>query len=253
MPRLFSALLVSAILSAGLAVPAQADDKDVTAILDKAIKALGGEEKLKKAESFGDKAKGTLSFGGNDSEFTSERTVQGIDRQRSEFESEFNGNKFKFLMVLAGDKGWGRFGDMTVPLDEASLAREKRNLYLSVAPITVLPLKASGFKLESAGEEKIGDKPAAVIKGTGPDGKNLSLAFDKESGLPVRLTASNVLDFQGNEFSLEVTFADYKELGGIKKAMKTEQKRDGQTFLKQELTEFKPLDKVDSKTFAEPE
>src|SRR5262245_40310642 len=121
MPRLCSALLVSAILSSGLAPPVRADDKDVNAILDKAIKALGGEEKLKKAEAFAEKAKGTLSFGGNDSEFTSERTVQGVDRQRSEFESEFNGNKFKFLMVLAGEKGWARFGDMSVPLDETSL------------------------------------------------------------------------------------------------------------------------------------
>ena len=253
MPRLCAALLVSAILSAGLAGSARADDQEVKAILDKAIKALGGEEKLKKAEAYSEKHKGTLTFGGNDSEFTTERTVQGVDRVRAEFESEFNGNKFKFLMVLDGDKAWGRFGDATMPLDETGLAREKQNLYLAAAPVTLLPLKGKGFQLEAAGEEKIADKPALVIKGTGPDGKEFSLAFDKDSGLPVRLVAKKVLGFQGDEFTLEVSFADYKEFGGLKRATRTQQKRDGETFLKQELTEFKPLEKVDAKTFAEPQ
>jgi DNA invertase Pin-like site-specific DNA recombinase len=50
----------------------------------------------------------------------------------------------------------------------------------------------------------------------------------------------------------ETTFANYKEFGGIKKATKIENKRDGEKFLEQEITEFKVLDKVDPKTFDEP-
>jgi hypothetical protein len=48
------------------------------------------------------------------------------------------------------------------------------------------------------------------------------------------------------------TFKDYKDFDGIKKATKVESKRDGEDFLKSEVTEFKVLDKVEPATFSEP-
>ena len=56
-------------------------------------------------------------------------------------------------------------------------------------------------------------------------------SFDKESGLPVKQVAK-VLGFQGQEYTAETTFADYKDFDGIKKATKIEVKRDGETFQK---------------------
>ena len=57
----------------------------------------------------------------------------------------------------------------------------------------------------------------------------------------------------GEEFTQETTYKDYKDFDGIKKATKVESKRNGEDFLKSEITEFKVVDKVDPKTFAEPE
>ncbi len=122
--------------------------------------------------------------------------------------------------------------------------------YLQIVPIKLVVLKEKGFKLEAADEQKVGDKPAAGIKVTAPDGKEFTIYFDKESGLPVRLVAK-VVGF-GTEFTQETTLTDYKDFGGIKKATKVETKRDGEDFVKAEISEFKVLDKVDDKTFAEP-
>jgi hypothetical protein len=230
----------------------RADDKDPTAVLDKAIKALGGEEKLKKVGAASWKTKLTITFNGNSNDFSSHATAEGLDRYRSEFEGEFNGNAFKGVTVLNGDKGWRKFGDMKMDLDADGLANEKRQVYLQIVPGLILPLKGKGFKLEVVAEEKVGDKPAAAIKATGPDGKDFTLYFDKESGLPVKLVAK-VIGFGGDEFTQETTYKDYKEFDGIKKATKTESKRDGEDFIKAEISEFKVLDKVDSKTFSEPE
>ena len=83
-------------------------------------------------------------------------------------------------------------------------------------------------------------------------GKSGHYTARKESGLPVKQVAK-VLDFMGNEFTQETTFADYKEFQGIKKAMKIENKRAGEKFLEQQTTSFKVLDKVDPKTFTKPE
>lgn len=228
-----------------------ADDKDPQAILDKAIKALGGEEKLSKIKAASWKTKGKISLGGNDSEFTGTTTVQGLDHFRSTFEGEFGGNKVTGLTVLAKDKGWRQFGDNKMELDESALANQKRTVYLQVVPMTLLPLKGKDFKVAAAGEKKVGDKQAVGLKATGPDGKDFTLFFDKDSGLPVLLEAK-VIGFMGEEFTQETTFSDYKEMAGIKKAAKATSKRDGEKFLETEITEFKVLDKVDPKTFAEP-
>ena len=56
----------------------------------------------------------------------------------------------------------------------------------------------------------------------------------------------------GGEFTQETTFSNYKEFDGIKKATKSESKRNGEKFLTTEVTEFKVLKKVDPKTFDEP-
>jgi hypothetical protein len=249
--RRFISPVLAVLVGLGVAGRVRADDKDASAILDKAIKALGGEEQLAKVKATSTKSKGKISVGGNDNEFTAHTTVQGLDHFRQEFEGEFGGNKIKGITVLAGDKGWRKFGDMSMELDKDALANEKRNVYLTVAPMAVLPLKSQGFKVEPAGEDKVGDKPAVVVKVTGPDGKDFKLAFDKESGLPVRVTAK-VVGFMGDEATQETTVSDYKDFQGIKRATKIEVKRDGEKFLEQEITEFKVLDSVDPKTFEEP-
>jgi hypothetical protein len=242
--------LLATVLVTSLGTPARADDAN--AILDKAIKALGGEEKLAPVKAAAWKGKGKINLGGNESEFTNEMTVQGLDHSRGAFEGDFMGNKVKGVTVMAGDKGWRKFGDMKMELDKDALANEKRSLYLQIVPVTLLPLKGKGFKVEMAAEEKVGGKPAAGIKVTGPDSKDFKLYFDKESGLPVKLVAK-VMGFMGEEFTQETTYGDYKDFDGIKKATKIESKRDGEKFIDAQITEFKVLDKVDPKTFAEPE
>ncbi len=246
---LFVSLLV--VLTSGWATVSRADDKDPKAIVDKAIKALGGEDKLAKAATYTTTAKGTITFNGEDHEIKTQATVQGLDHYRSEFEGEFNGNSIKGVTVMKGSKGWRKFGENNMEMDEDGIANEKRTVYLAVIPATLLPLKGKDFKIEPADEEKVGDKPAAAIKVTAPDGKDFKLYFDKENGLPVKLVAK-VIGFQGDEFTMETTFAGYKEFDGIKKATKLESKRDGEKFVVMEISEFKVLDKAPAESFDEP-
>jgi hypothetical protein len=250
MKKLIGAALVT-VFFYGLAGTSGAEgDKESLAILDKAIKALGGEEKLKAAKAFTSKAKGTITFGDMENAFTSQTTVQGLDHARRQFEGEFGGNKFQAVTVVAGNKGWRQFGDNVMELDDATLGNEKRTLYLQVVATTILPLQGKGFKVTAAGEDKVGNSVAVVIKATGPDGKDFKLYFDKTSGLPVKQVAV-VADFMNNDYTQETIFKDYKESDGIKRATKVEIKRDGAKLIEQETTEFKVLAKVDPKTFAE--
>jgi hypothetical protein len=229
-----------------------ADDKDVQAVLDKAMQALGGKDKMSKVHAATWKSNSVLTLGGNDNKFTNQVTLQGLTHFRSAFEGEFMGNEVKGVTVLDGDKGWRKFGDMDMELDADALANQKRTAYLTVIPITLVPLTGKGFKVEPAGTDKVGGKPAVGLKVTPPDGKDFTLYFDKDSGLPVKQVAK-VIGFNGDEFTQETTYGDYHEVGGIKKAMKVDAKRNGEKFLEQKITEFKVLEKVPAKTFAKPE
>lgn len=231
--------------------PVEADDATAKAILDKAIKALGGEEKLAKIEAFTWKSKGHFIINGSDNKFNSQVTIQGLDQYRSEFEGIVNGNSLKGITVVKGDKGWRKSGDQLIEMNEEQVANEKRSIYLMVIPTTLVALKSKNFEIGTAPEEKVNDKPAVAIKGTGPDGKDFTIYFDTETSLPIKLVAK-MTGFVGEDFLIEWSFANYKEYDGIQKATKIEIKRDGEKFLNAEVTEFKIVDKVDAATFDEP-
>ncbi len=250
MKRFLGAAVV-VVLFASQGSPARADEKDATAVIDKAIKALGGEEKLAKARVITWKIKGTLTFDGNDGEIKGSEVLDGLDRDRRDFEADVNGTPVVGAVVLSGDKGWRKFGEAVTELDADAVAGEKRNAYLQHSTVLLLPLKGKGFKLVSAPDEKVGDKPASVVTVTGPDGKDFTLYFDKASGLPIKRTAK-VTGFTGEEYSQEATFADYLDFDGIKKYTKVVFKRDGERFLEESISEFKILDKADADTFTEP-
>src|SRR2546423_1144398 len=120
--------IFSAVLVLGSGVLRAADDKDATAILDKAIKALGGERKLSKVKAVTWKSKGKLTFGDTDNPFTAETTVAGLDHYHADFTGEFGGVAIKGVTVVAGDKGWRKFGDMSTAMDKDALANEKRTV-----------------------------------------------------------------------------------------------------------------------------
>ncbi len=52
-----------------------------------------------------------------------------------------------------------------------------------------------------------------------------------------------MVGFQGQEFTQETTFGGYREFDGIKWAMKIESKPNSESFLKEEITEFRVLEK----------
>ena len=112
------------------------------------------------------------------------------------------------------------------------------------------PVKGPGFKVETAGEEKVGGQAAVVLKVTCPDGNDIKISFDKESGLPVK-AVGRVFTLLDQEITQENTYGNYKDFGGIKVATRLEIK-NGWATRKQEITEFKFLDKVDPSAFAAP-
>ncbi len=248
--------MLKQVAAAGLmraAGAARADSTpDTDPIIDKAIAALGGEAKLTAAKALSFKSKGSINFGGTDSEVATDAVIVGAGKASFGFSGDFGGNKMEGRTVLADGKGWRKFGDMMDDLKEDQLANEVRTTYIRVVPRMVLPLKGKEFKLKLAGEEKIDGKPAAGIAATGPDGKEFKIWFDKDTGLPAK-SAAKVPGWMGDEYESVSSFTAYKDFDGLKVATKISTKRDGEKFIEEEVTEFKVLTEVPAKAFAKPE
>ena len=137
-------LFGAVVLGVGASGPVRAADaKDANAVIDQAIKALGGEEKLGKVKAVSWTAKGTITFNGSDNPVTIRSVFQDLNHSRQELEGEFGGNPVKGVTVLAGEKGWRNFSDNHMELDKEALASEKRRAYLTLVPITILSLSKS--------------------------------------------------------------------------------------------------------------
>ena len=240
-------MLAVVILSANAAT--RADDA-AKAIVTQGIAALGGEAKLSQAKGLKWKAATKVTIEGDDHDMMIEHASQGLTKSRSHVAGEINGNDFDVTTVIDGKKGWRNFPEVN-DLDVDGVTNEKRNLYLQVIPITLIPLLGEDFQIDASGEEKVDGKPANVLKVVGPDKKTFRLMFDKATGLPVKMVAT-VVGFGGDDYDQVTLFKDYKEMGGIQKASKLEVLRNGDPFLNATVKEFQVVDSLPAETFTEP-
>jgi hypothetical protein len=235
-----------------LGVQARAEgSKDAGAVVDKAIKAMGGAEKLGALKAGSWKSKGVISFGGDDNKLSTQTTFQGHDHFRNDFQVDLGGNPTSGSTVLAGDKCWVKFGDNVTEMDKDGIDKQKHNLYLQHASMNPALLKSKHFKLGAVSQDKVDGKAATSVKCTGPDGKEFTVTFDDESGLPVKYVA-NRFGFQGDDAPEEISLGGYKDFDGVKVATKVNTKRSGEKFMTLEISDFKVQSDVDAKTFAEP-
>src|SRR4051812_33727021 len=113
------------VLSLGLLIgagTAKADEQtDAKALLDKAIKAMGGQAKLAKLSTASAKGKLTGSEGGKDVTVELDGLWQGMSQYRADVEVQEGGNSFKAVMVFNGDMGWFKKGDDTKDAPEGAV------------------------------------------------------------------------------------------------------------------------------------
>src|SRR5262245_5804280 len=100
---LYVAFAAGLILTAANAVRAD-EQADLKALLDKAIKAHGGEEKLTKYQASTSKIKGKVHVMGMDLDVAGEVSVQLPDRMRVEMGVEIMGMKFTTVQIISSDK-----------------------------------------------------------------------------------------------------------------------------------------------------
>jgi hypothetical protein len=234
----------------GMASISRAQDES-KAILEKAIKAHGGAEKLNKLRAVQAKSKGNIQLlGGLD--FTQEMTTSFDGKFKEVMNLEINGKKANVVTLYNGQKGSLTLNGMDQELPEKVLEELKEASYAIKAARLVPLLTDPMYTLSALGEVKVNDKPAVGVKVSSKGHRDISLYFDKDTGLLAK-TESRKLDGQTmQEVDEERIVTEYQDVDGQKAAKKLVVNHDGKKFMELEVSDIKFLDKVDDSEFQKP-
>ncbi len=243
------ALVVSALVPLLFLSGARADDES-RAVIEKAIKAHGGEELLTKNKATRSKNKGTITLPGvGEVPFEQETAVMLPDRLRDAMVLTIGGRQVSTLTLVDGDKVSIEVNGKAIDTPEAAkTALADARHMMKVARLVTL-LREKGFELNTIGEDKVEDKPVVGVRVSMKEKKDISLYFDKKTHLLAKVE-HRTTDTTGNEISEERIVREYqKNKAGVNLPKKVIVKRDGKTFLEAEFLETQMLEKIDASEF----
>jgi hypothetical protein len=248
----FAIGLVSTLLAAVPAVQS-GGPSEPRAIIDRAIQALGGEANLSKQKASTLKGKGTYFGMDQPMPYTGAWAIQLPDQLRVTMDAKFNDQPVRMTIVINNDKGWFKLNDQpAAEMGKERLAEERERLYCEWVS-TLLPLKDTAFKLTGLGQTKVEGRDASGVRVSREGHRDVSLYFDKGSGLLVKTeTMIKDIDKGGDTEKQELFQSDFKEIDGVKHALKHVLKRDGKRFADVDFSEIKPAQKLDASVFAQP-
>jgi hypothetical protein len=231
------------------AAPAQEDAK---AVIERAITAHGGADKLDKYLAGRVQSKGAIAAQGGQVPFVSVVVYQLPDKVKNTVEFTLQGGARPVTQILNGDKVGvviNGIAQQVLPAqaDEMKQAAHARNLR-RLTPL----LKGDKYKLAMAGEKQIAGKTAVGVKVTAEGAREVRLYFDKATDL-LLAQERHSFDAAGKPTEQQEIFSDYREAEGLKYPAHTAVMQNGERYIVSEVVSIKLLQKVDSREFTIPQ
>jgi hypothetical protein len=224
---------------------------DARAVIDRAIKAHGGADTLSKNAVHAWKAKGAMTAGGGKMEYVADYTFLAPDKLRFDLDMDAGGQKMQLTAATDGKIAWEQMGATM-----REMPKQKQEEFQHTAYVIYLsqltPLLDKAYKIEPLGESKHGDQTLVGVKVSHPGRRDVSLFFDKATGLLTKTRTQAFDEFQNKEVVQENVFTGYRDANGRKVFGKMTIQRDGKDFIVEEFSEQRALDKIDANKFAKP-
>jgi hypothetical protein len=231
---------------------ASAQEKDeARAVVEKAIAAHGGMERLAKNRADWVTVKGVLLTGGKARPFTAETVVQLPGQFKSVLSVTVDDQKSTVVQVISGDTTWTTLDDAPQKITPSALNEMKAIMHLNhilrLAPL----LNDKSFKLAWLGEAKVDGRETVSVKVMAKGQREVRLYFDKEKGFLTK-TEHLLDDSRGKEVKQEEFYSEFKDFAGFKRPSKLMVSRDGKKTMEAELVEVKYYEKIEEAVFAKP-
>jgi hypothetical protein len=162
-----------------------------------------------------------------------------------------DGKKFQFVLVFNGENGWVMDDGLAKDLNEKLLAEVREEIHLlNVRRLTSLTNRS--YDLTTLSSTQINNRPADGIRVAAKGFREISLYFDRASGLLVKLERHTVGPLKNQAVVEERLFSDYRKIDGVQSPRKTVVNLEGKKFLEVNTLEVKFLQQMDPSTFQRP-
>jgi hypothetical protein len=239
------------LLCCAVGFPATAGDDQAKALVEKTIKAVGGAEKLGKFASFTARSEGKMF--GPDFDYVEENSSVLPEKYRFSIELSNQMAKLKQVMVFNGPKAWTKIENLkAIALPKEAAAAFQDYFYALRLVMVPVGLKEKDMTLSLVGEVNVGDRPAIGLSVTCKGKRDVTIYYDKETSLPVKMELNALDTISEKEVQHEFLFSQHKELEGVRFPLEMVWNKDGKKFMTREFKELRPAEKLDAGLFAEP-
>jgi hypothetical protein len=187
------------------------------ALIERAVQAMGGAEVLNNKAAVSMKIKGEISLPGVPGDdtripFTGEVQTQNSGRNRTILKADFLGQTIEMIQVSDNGKGWRSMNGEVSDLTKEELDNLRRDRHIERVSSLVVLLKDKDFTLAAADEIQVNGKPALGVKVSYKGQPDVTLYFDKESGLLAKYVYWGKNAGEVKEGLHEVVHLEYREV-----------------------------------------
>jgi hypothetical protein len=216
--RAYLALIVLILAAA----PGRAADDDPKAIVDRAIKAMGGEAVLNRARAYELKTEGAIYSGTEKYPFQAVSLTQFPEQFKHVMEYERQGRKVSQVQLFNGNAIFIRVDNSIRDVPPALRSTLLKGRYADqLTQLTAL--KNKEYQLASMGESKVEGKTVVGVKVTAAEKPEVQMFFDKDTGLLVK-TEHRQLDPRNADNNAEIIQEVYYRDYGSVDATATDEK-----------------------------
>jgi hypothetical protein len=236
------------ILALTPAAPAQGT---ATAMIERAIIAHGGQQRLSSVRADKVKFKGTLHLGSSSVPFIDESTIQAPEQFKSVVRINEGTRTRTIVHILDGPKATITVDDQPQVVPGSLVAQMRQTLQLDQAMKLVPLLLDPAFHIEHTGEYQYNGRVVVGVRVTGRGQRDLRLYFDRETALLVK--SDFLLDGPGGkDVRQEAFYSEYRDVGGYLRPGRVIVFRDGKKVMESELVEARHFDHIDPREFQGP-
>jgi hypothetical protein len=222
------------------------------ALLDRAIVAHGGLERLSAQPARTWKGKGTFHTTHGNIPFVVDGARQGIDQMFMSLESTDPESHYSRKVVLSGEKGWVRLNGRLNELGGDAMEEERKRGYSNWLT-SLYPLRDADFELSRLPDIVVEDRAAVGLLVRHAGRREVRMYFDAETYLLVKREAVvHDVEHGGKGVIEEVLFGGYVNLRGVRHSTKIKVYWDGKLRYEVELTEQTRKAKLDDAVFGRP-
>ncbi len=219
-------------------------------LIDRAIKAIGGNEALEKTRNTILEDKGTYFGMGDGLPYEGRYVFDFSDPGR--FRMEILGI---FVSVVDKDTGWTSAMGTITDLKGEALEAAKESVFTGYV-ISLIPLQKPNkdFKLSLVGTETVEDEKCEGVNVDREGMPTCTIYFSQKTGLIKKTrTTTKAAELGYKEVQDETVYHEYKKLNGVLGCAKMTSYRDGKKFVESSPHTVSYPDKIDEKEFKKPE